>query len=96
MNTIGVKVDGIHVVWAAENGNLLKVKLAGSTIWENSPMGFPPPELPWTTSLSGTRDIPPGGSKPLVSYFTVFPLARFDDFYIQVHFDNGCIISGGT
>jgi serine/threonine-protein kinase len=96
MNTIGVKVDGIHVVWAGENGNLVMVNLAGSTLWENPPMGAPPPELPWTTALSGNREIPPGGSKSLVSFFAVFPLARFDSYFLQVHFDNGCIVSGGT
>jgi len=68
---------------------LNKVRLAGSTIWDQSD-DVPPSEID-SNWKGASRQIPPGGSETLTFEFKKNAAAT--GYSVDVTLDNGCVVS---
>ena len=88
-NPVPVWIQGVRVHWDFSNGRLLQVKLGDSVLWNGLAN---PPDSFWITVFSENEEIPPHGTKPLLSYFEI--LNSFGGYLLEVYI-NGCYESGG-
>ncbi|HLC04641.1 MAG TPA: protein kinase [Anaerolineales bacterium] len=84
-----ITITVIWIDWPTQNDKLNKVRLAGSTIWDQSD-DVPPSEID-SNWKGASRQIPPGGSETLTFEFKKNAAAT--GYSVDVTLDNGCVVS---
>ena len=86
-----VEIVWIHITWPDfPNGSLEEIKFDGDLVWQGP---YPPSEA-WITSFFAPTFIPDFSSRTLSFFFEND--ASIGGYWIEIGFDNSCVISGGA
>jgi hypothetical protein len=102
-SAIPVVITGLTANWSdnPSQQKLQTVTLGGVNIWsgnDNNPPSYLPSEGGWKSgTTSADRSLDPGISKDIVFFFANNLDLAFSNYFVTVHFDNGCppVSTGG-